>query len=89
MKSVHPHIRGLSPFPGAWFELPGGDRVKVLRSTRGEGSGPAGTMLDGSLTVASRDGAVRLLEVQRAGGKAMSAEEFLRGTTLPAGTMLK
>ena len=88
-KSVHDHIRGLAPFPGAWFELPSGDRVKVLRSTRGEGSGQAGTMLNPGLTIACRKGAVRLLEVQRAGGKAMSAEEFLRGNILPAGTVLK
>jgi methionyl-tRNA formyltransferase len=88
-KPVHDHIRGLSPFPGAWFELPGGDRVKVLRSTRGEGSGRAGTMVDAGLTIACGKGAVRLLEVQRAGGKAMSAEEFLRGNVLPAGSELK
>jgi methionyl-tRNA formyltransferase len=88
-KSVHDHIRGLAPFPGAWFELPSGDRVKVLRSTRGEGSGQAGTMLNPGLTIACRKGAVRLLEVQRAGSKAMSAEEFLRGNILPAGTVLK
>jgi methionyl-tRNA formyltransferase len=88
-KSVHDHIRGLSPFPGAWSELPGGDRVKVLRSTRGAGSGKAGTMLDTGLTIACEKGAVRLLEVQRAGGKAMSAEEFLRGNILREGSVLK
>ena len=88
-KSVHDHIRGLSPFPGAWFELPGGDRIKVLRSTRGEGSGQAGAVLDKGLTIACGKGAVRLLEVQRAGGKTMSAEEFLRGNILPAATVLK
>ena len=88
-KSVHDHIRGLSPFPGAWFELPGGDRIKVLRSTRGEGSGQAGTVFDKGLTIACGNGAVRLLEVQRAGAKTMSAEEFLRGNVLPAATVLK
>ena len=88
-KSVHDHIRGLSPFPGAWFELPSGDRIKVLRSTRGEGSGQAGRVLDTGLTIACGKGAVRLLEVQRAGAKTMSAEEFLRGNILPAGTVLK
>jgi len=82
---VHDHIRGLSPFPGAWFEL-GGVRVKVLRSTRGEGSGAPGTTLDDKLTIACGDGAVRLVQVQRAGAKAMSADEFLRGTPIKAGT---
>jgi methionyl-tRNA formyltransferase len=89
-RQVHDHIRGLSPFPGAWFEIAGEGgqpaRVKVLRTTKGEGNGAPGTALDGNLTIACGDGAVRILQLQRAGGKAMSAEEFLRGTPLPAGT---
>ena len=86
-KQVHDHCRGLSPFPGAWFEL-AGQRVKVLRTTRGEGSGAPGTVLDDRLTVACGDGAVRLLEVQRAGKQPMQAEEFLRGAKIAAGTRL-
>lgn len=89
-RQVHDHIRGLSPFPGAWFEIPGEGgkpvRVKVLRTTKGEGSGTPGTALDDKLAIACGDGAVRILQLQRAGGKAMTAEEFLRGTSLPAGT---
>ena len=68
---MHNHIRGLSPFPGAWFELDG-VRIKVLRSTKGEGSGAPGTALDDRLTIACGNGAVRLSQVQRAGGKPMS-----------------
>ena len=83
-QDVHNHIRGLSPFPGAWFELDG-VRIKVLRSTRGEGSGAPGTALDDKLTIACGDGAVRLVQVQRAGGKPMAAEEFLRGTKVGNG----
>src|SRR3954469_7140615 len=78
-KQVHDHIRGLSPFPGAWFEL-AGSRIKVLRSTRGEGASPPGTVLDDQLTIACGEGAVRLVEVQRAGKQPMKVEEFLRGT---------
>ena len=88
-KEVHDHIRGLSPFPGAWFELSGERtpvRVKALRTTRGEGAGAPGTVLDDRLTVACGDGAVRLLELQRAGRQAMQADEFLRGTNVAAGT---
>ncbi|MCC6947442.1 MAG: methionyl-tRNA formyltransferase [Bradyrhizobiaceae bacterium] len=88
---VHNYIRGLSPFPGAWFELAADGkpvRVKVIRSIRGEGSGAPGTVLDDQLTIACGEGAVRLLQVQKAGAKAMSAEEFLRGTPLQAGTRL-
>jgi methionyl-tRNA formyltransferase len=84
---VHDHIRGLSPFPGAWFEI-GGVRVKALRSTKGEGKGVAGTALDDQLTVACGDGAVRLTQVQGAGRKAMSTEEFLRGTKAGTGARL-
>jgi methionyl-tRNA formyltransferase len=91
-KAVHDHIRGLSPFPGAWFELPGVGqlaRIKVLRTTQGEGSGPSGTVLDDRLTVACGEGAVRLLEVQRAGKQPMKAEDFLRGTKVAPGTILR
>ena len=84
---VHNHIRGLSPFPGAWCEL-AGDRVKVLRTTRGEGTGKPGTVLDDRLAIACGDGAVRIVELQKAGGKPMPADEFLRGTPIRAGTVL-
>ncbi len=85
---VHDHIRGLSPWPGAWFEADFGkepERIKALRSTRAEGSGPPGTLLGGDLTVACGAGAVRLIEVQRAGKQPMKAEAFLAGLrSLPA-----
>jgi methionyl-tRNA formyltransferase len=90
-KAVHDHCRGLSPFPGAWFELPGDNapsRIKVLHTTRGEGAGAPGTVTDDKLTVACGNGAVRILELQRAGRQPMKAEEFLRGTPLAAGTRL-
>jgi len=86
---VHNHIRGLSPFPGAWFEaqIEGKPvRVKVLRSELVEGSGTPGTLLDHPLTVAVGEGALRLVEVQRAGAKSMSAEEFMRGAKLAPGS---
>jgi methionyl-tRNA formyltransferase len=87
---VHNHIRGLSPFPGAWFEIGTGKpvRVKVLRSALAEGSGTPATALDDTLTIACGDGAVRLVQVQRAGKGAMSAGEFLRGTPVSPGTKL-
>jgi methionyl-tRNA formyltransferase len=88
-RQVHNHIRGLSPFPGAWFETGDGVRVKALRSTLAEDKGVPGAVLDDALTIACGDGAVRLLDVQRAGAKAMSAEEFLRGTPLKAGAKLR
>ncbi|HSL81120.1 MAG TPA: methionyl-tRNA formyltransferase [Pseudolabrys sp.] len=83
-KQVHNHIRGLSPVPGAWFEIDG-VRVKALRATKGDGSGAAGTVLDNKLTIACGAGAVRLTQVQRAGKQPMSADEFLRGTPVKPG----
>ena len=80
---VHDQMRGLSPFPGAFFELDFAGkpvRVKVLRSRLAEGAGPPGTVLDDQLTIACGGGAVRLLVVQREGRGAMEAEAFLNGT---------
>jgi methionyl-tRNA formyltransferase len=86
-KNVHDHIRGLSPHLGAWFELEGA-RVRVLRTTKGEGSGVPGTVLDDKLTIACGQGTLRILQLQRAGRQPMPAEEFLRGTKIAPGTML-
>lgn len=90
-QEVHNHSRGLSPFPGAWFELDG-VRVKALRTTKGEGqtskNAQPGMALDDKLTIACGDGAVRLVQVQRAGKQPMEAGEFLRGTPVKAGTLL-
>ena len=88
---VHNHIRGLSPFPGAWFEAEINgrlERVKVLLSEIGEGQGEPGTVLDDALTLACGAGAVRLLKLQKAGAKPLAVAEFLRGTPLEAGTRL-
>jgi methionyl-tRNA formyltransferase len=88
---VHNHIRGLSPFPGAWCEMDVGgrpERLKVLRSEKADGTGVPGAVLDDSLTVACAQGAVRLTELQRAGGRPGPAEEFLRGTRIRKGIKL-
>ena len=88
---VHNHVRGLSPFPGAWCEMSVGgrpERLRLLRTTLADGSAGPGTIVDGELTVACGMGAVRLVEVQRAGGKPLGAAEFLRGTSLVPGDRL-
>lgn len=88
---VHNKIRALSPFPGAWSEVPiagKAERVKLLGSTIASGIGAPGAVLDDALTIACGDGGVRITELQRAGGKPMSAEAFLRGANVPAGTRL-
>ncbi|MGX5848200.1 methionyl-tRNA formyltransferase [Mesorhizobium sp. PL10] len=91
---VHNHLRGLSPFPGAWSEIEIGgraERLKLLRSTLSEGQplsedlGESGGILDDRLTVACGTGAIRLVEVQRAGGRPAAAQEFLRGAKIEKG----
>ncbi len=86
---VHNRIRGLSPFPGSWFEaLLGGkpERIKILRSVLVPGKGEPGQLLDSNLTVACATQAVRLTQVQRAGKKPMGGADFLRGFPLGKGT---
>ncbi len=89
-------IRGLSPFPGAWFTLPsdrGSVRVKALLSAFEDldpqgGDGAPGEVLDDRLLVAAGEGAVRLLRVQREGRGPQDAEAFLRGAPVAVGTVL-
>jgi len=84
-RDVLRHIHGLSPFPGAWFEVAiDGEpvRIKVLRCELAKGSGAPGDLLDDKLTIACSDGAIRILELQRAGKPPMKADAFLNGTPL-------
>jgi len=88
--AVHNHIRGLSPFPGAWFEAEINgkpERIKVLLSVVADGAGQPGTLLDDVLTIACAEGAIRLTRLQKAGGKPLNGQEFLRGTPLVQGTV--
>lgn len=81
-------IRGLSPFPGAWAELDRGrglERVKLLRSKLSIGSDEPGCLIGDRLIVACGDGALEIMQLQKAGGKVLDAATFLRGTSLPAG----
>lgn len=91
-QTVHNHIRGLAPFPGAWFELERNgkpERIKVLRSRVADEKGQPGevTSPDGTrLVIACANRAVELVEIQRAGKKPVTATQFLRGFDLPQGT---
>ena len=84
---VAAHIRGLSPFPGAWFEYDG-QRIKVLHARACQGQGEPGLALDDMLTIACGSGAVRLTRLQRAGKGQMTADEFQRGARIPRGGRL-
>jgi len=87
-RDVLRHIHGLSPFPGAWCQMAiEGEqvRVKILRCAMADGSGAPGEVLDDQLTIACKQGAIRILELQRAGKQPMKADEFLRGTPVKAG----
>jgi methionyl-tRNA formyltransferase len=90
-RELHNQVRGLSPFPGAFFESDlghGVERVKVLRTALAEGEGPSGALLDDAGLVACGEGALRLVEAQRGGKAPMRMEEFLRGRPLTRGTTL-
>ena len=87
-QTIHDHIRGLAPCPGAYTMIDlgkGPERVKILRATITEGAGAPGQILDDALTIACGNGALRLLDLQRAGAKALPVDLFLRGVSLPAG----
>jgi methionyl-tRNA formyltransferase len=90
-QDLHNLVRGLTPFPGAFFEADWGQgltRVKVLRSMLVSDGGAPGTVIDDALTIACGEGALRLIEVQRAGKGAVTATEFLRGAGLTKGQKL-
>jgi len=95
-REVDCHIRGLSPFPGAWcyWTPPGKDdpvRLKLLMCRRSgrETTAPAGMVLDDRLLVACGDGgAVRILRLQKPGGKPMDADQFLQGQAIAPDTVL-
>lgn len=89
--AVHNHIRGLSPFPGAWCEIPFGrktERVRILATATTDASGTPGKVLDENLTVGCGEGSVRLLQLQRAGKQAADAAAFLRGNPVASGSVL-
>ena len=91
-RTVLRHCHGLSPFPGAWSEIDldgQAVRVKILRCELASGRGAPGEVIDADLTVACGEGAIRILELQRAGAKPMTAEVFLRGARLPVGELLR
>ncbi len=88
---IHNQIRGLSPYPGAWCEIERDgkvERLKLLRSEIADGQGEPGTVIAEPLVIACGDGAIRLVELQRAGKRPMSADDFLRGVPLTPGATL-
>ena len=86
-KALDCHIRGLSPFPGAWCEI-GGARVKIHLAKPADGKGDAGTVIDQSGIIACGNGALQLLNVQPAGKPKMSIEDYLMGNPLTVGDIL-
>ena len=84
-RQVLRHIHALSPSPAAWCEMPiGGQpvRVKILRCELANGEGLPGELLDDRMTIACGEGAIRVLELQRAGGAPMKASVFVSGARL-------
>jgi methionyl-tRNA formyltransferase len=91
-RDLHHQVRGLSPAPGAWCDIPRNrwtERIKILRATSADGSAAPGTILSlDPLVVACGAGALSLTEVQRAGKQPATAAEFVRGARLATGTVL-
>jgi methionyl-tRNA formyltransferase len=88
---VSGQIRGLSPFPGAWFIAPserGPVRVKALLSRLEDAGGAPGEALDDALLIACGTGAVRILRAQREGRGPQIAADFLRGFPIRRGARL-
>jgi methionyl-tRNA formyltransferase len=81
------HVQGLAPFPGAWFEI-AGERIKLLAAEAVEANEAAGTVIDGALTIACGDGAIRPRLLQRAGHKPLPLDAFLRGFAIASGTRI-
>ncbi len=89
-ENVRNHIHGLSPTPGAFSNLSigyGQQRIKVLRARVVVASGAPGTILDGEMTIACGEGAIRILEAQRSGRNVVTGPEFIRGERILAGTV--
>ena len=84
---VERQVRAFNPAPGAFFEH-AGERIRILSAEATDASGTAGEVLDGALTIACAEGAIRPTLVQRAGRGAMTPAELLRGFAIPAGTIL-
>ena len=81
------HIHGLSPSPGAWFEL-GNERFKVLRAKISSENGKSGHVLDENLTIGCGSNSIQILELQRQGKNKQTAKEFLLGKKINKGTIL-
>jgi methionyl-tRNA formyltransferase len=89
--AIHDQVRGLSPFPGAFFEADlgrGPERVKVLRTALADRSGAPGALLDRDGTIGCGEGALRLVQVQRSGKAPIAADDFWRGVRLQPGAVL-
>jgi len=89
---IHNKVRGLSPFPGAWFEIELNGkpvRIKVIKSALVDGQDAPGTIVDDQLTIATSNGAIALTHVQREGKSVMDAQTFVRGTGSLKGKVLK
>ena len=86
-RELHRKVRALTPWPGAWFEARS-EKIKILRAEILDRTGEAGTLIEEPLTIACGEGALKLIEVQRAGRRAMAASDFRRGFELRRGESL-
>ena len=87
---IHNWVRGMNPWPGAWFMTAGGKKVKVMecRVAPSNGEAPGTVLATKPLTVACGEGAVQLLHVVPEGKKPMDGTSFAAGLRLKTGDSL-
>ena len=85
--AVERQVRAFNPAPGAYFVF-GGERIRVLSALVEGGAGSPGTVIDDRLGIATGEGVIRPVTLQRAGRGVMTSAELLRGFAIPAGSQL-
>ena len=87
---IHNWVRGMNPWPCAWFVTSGGKKVKVMecRAVASQGKAPGTVLATKPLTVACADGGIQLLQVVPEGKKPMDGTSFAAGLRLKTGDVL-
>jgi len=83
-KNLIAKINGLSPYPGAWFNHKN-SRIKILKAFEVDQTGEIGEILDDNLTIACKEKAIQVLNVQKEGKKILKTKEFLSGYNIKKG----
>ena len=88
-EKLYNKIRAFNPYPAMYFEYDG-ERFKILQTEKVSETAQAGTIVKGinELIIATSDGALKVLQIQRQGKRPMSSDELLRGFSFKENTIL-